>query len=266
MEPSRKLLASDYDKTFFYKTAQDKLPANLEAVAQWQSENNLFVISTGRDAASMLHERKTRHLSFDYLVSLNGSFIIDRHENVLFKAAIPTHIAAELVSDLRIEFNDELIVSNGFDGCNLTNKEKSKTDSVAKEIFQRNSTIYSRSIEESLNYDVFLIGCLTQNQEQATAVKKRIMDKFGRDLDVFINLNYINVVPKGISKASGVNTILSHEEISKNDVVSIGDDLNDIPMIEEFNGYAVPNARPELIDAAQQTVDSVAELIKMKLQ
>lgn len=261
MTSSTQLLASDYDKTFFYKTNPDALPDNLAAVTQWQKQGNIFAISTGRDAASMLHEREHKSVQFDYLVSLNGSFIIDSNDDVLFKQALSPAVARALVDELREEFDDELIISNGFDGCNLTNRKNSESDPVAKEIYDRNSSIYTRNIEQSLNNEVLLVGCLANDQQQAKTVRSRLLEQHD-DIEVFINLNYINIVPKGISKASGIERVMQHANISRSNVAVVGDDYNDIPMLEAFRGFAVPNAREELIDVAEDTVESVAALIE----
>jgi Cof subfamily protein (haloacid dehalogenase superfamily) len=263
MANSVKLLASDYDKTFFYKLNPNALAANLEAVSHWQQQGHKFAISTGRDAASMMYEREHRNVHFDYLIALNGSFIIDHTDTVIFKQAIPANIAKMLVDQLRDEFYDELIISNGFDGCNFTNRKKSEHDATAREVYQRNSAIYSRSIEQALEHEVLLVGCLTQDDAHAKKVQSRILSQFSEQVEVFINLNYINIVPKNISKASGLQRITQHANIAHANVVVVGDDYNDIPMVEAFRGFAVPNARPELIGVSEGTVASVAELIAL---
>lgn len=238
-----KLIASDYDKTFHRNDEQD-LKNNLRAVEKWRKDGNVFVISTGRDAASILHEKKVRGVDYDYIISLNGSFI---------------------VAMLSQRFGDELIISNGFDGCNLTNKKASATDPVAREVFERNAKIYSNDIEASLNNEVLLLGCLNDNLKKAKQLKEEILSRYADQVEVFINLNYINVVPKGISKASGLDLLIEHCQIDEKNVAVIGDDLNDIPMLERHNGYAVNNAKQEVKDISLAVYNSVADLIEDKL-
>jgi len=255
-----KLIASDYDKTFHRHDPQD-LTTNMRAVEAWRKEGNIFTISTGRDVASMLNEKKMRNIDYDYIVSLNGAFVVDANNNVLFKQALDNRLARELVAMLRRYFGDELIVSNGFDGCNMANKTASLTDARAREIFQRNSRIYSKTVETALDGEVFLVGCLNDNFANAEALKAEILAKYDSQVEVFLNLNYINIVPKGISKASGVEVVLQHAGVDESAVAVIGDDLNDIPMLERFNGYAVSNAKQEAKDISLQVYDSVADLI-----
>lgn len=231
---------------------------------KWRAEGNLFAISTGRDAASILHEKKIRDIDYDYIISLNGSFIVDRDNNILFKQALENSLARDIVSMLTEKFGDELIISNGFDGCNLTNKKASETDAVAREVFERNAKIYSNDIEASLNNEVLLVGCLNDNLEKAKQLKAEILSKYEDQIEVFINLNYINVVPKGISKASGLDLIIDLCQIEKENVSVIGDDLNDIPMLERYNGYVVNNAKDEVKAISVDVYNSVADLIEAK--
>ena len=256
-----KLIASDYDKTFHRNDEQD-LRINLLAVEAWRRKGNVFAISTGRDVASMLHEKKVRNIDYDYIVSLNGSFIVDGDNNVLFKQSLDNQLARELVAMLQEKFGDELIISNGFDGCNLTNKKASLTNEIAREVYERNSKIYSKSIETALDGEVLLIGCLNDNFEKALALKEEILVKYESEVEVFINLNYINIVPKGISKASGLDIVIEHVGVHTNFVSVIGDDLNDIPMLEKYNGYAVNNAKEEAKAVSLKVYDSVSDLIE----
>ena len=256
-----KLIASDYDKTFHRNDEQD-LKINLTAVEEWRNKGNIFAISTGRDAASMLHEKKIRNIDYDYIISLNGSFIVDGKNNVLFKQSLDKSLARELVEMLKEKFGDELIISNGFDGCNMTNKRASLTDEVAREVYERNSKIYSKSIETALDGEVLLIGCLNDNLEKAKELREEILLKYADEVEVFINLNYINIVPKGISKASGLDIIIKHAGADRDLVSVIGDDLNDIPMLEKYNGYAVNNAKEEVKAVSLKVYNSVSDLIE----
>lgn len=255
-----KLIASDYDKTFHRHDEQD-LKVNINAVEGWREKGNIFAISTGRDVASMLYEKKIRNIDYDYLVALNGSFVVDAENNVLFKQAIEHELARDLVEMLTLKMGDELIISNGFDGYNQCHKVASLTNEVSREVFERNSKIYSKSIETALQSDVFLVGCLSDNFEMAKALRDEVLSKYATKVEVFLNLNYINIVPKDISKASGVEVVIKHTGTDEELVAVIGDDLNDIPMLERFNGYAVNNARPEAKAVALKVYDSVAELI-----
>lgn len=261
---NKKILAADYDWTFWRREEED-LAHNLSAVSQWRDKGNLFTFSTGRDVASMMFEKKVRNIDWDYMIALNGSFIVDKNNNVIFKKALNKELAIELVNLIKEEFGDELIISSGFDGCNFTNKKKSENDEHSKEVFERNSKIYSKTIEAALEDEVLLVGCLADSVEHAKTFKEKVLNKYSDCVDVFINIHYINIVPKGISKASALDLLIEYTNVKEENVSVIGDDLNDIPMLLKYNGYSVPNARQEAKEAATKIYNSVSDLIKDKI-
>lgn len=264
MSNNKKIIVSDYDWTFWRREEED-LKNNLAAVKKWRKNGNIFAFSSGRDVASMIFEKKVRNIEWDYMIALNGSFIVDKDNRIIFKKALNKELSYKLVELLREEFGEELIISSGFDGCNFTNKEKSKTDEHAREVYERNCQIYSKTIETALEDEVLLVGCLSDSIEHAKAFREKILAKYADEVDVFINLNYINIVPKGISKASALDMVIDYADIKKENVSVIGDDLNDIPMLIKYNGYSVPNGKEEAKEVASKIYDSVAELIEEKI-
>ena len=88
------------------------------------------------------------------------------------------------------------------------------------------------------------------------------------DLTYSTNNGLIEVVPLGISKATGVAEILRPLGISSEDVVTFGDMPNDIPMLSWAGlGVAMGNAHPEALAAADEVTttnsdDGVARVLE----
>jgi Cof subfamily protein (haloacid dehalogenase superfamily) len=73
------------------------------------------------------------------------------------------------------------------------------------------------------------------------------------DITFSTNNGLIEVVPLGISKASGVEAVARPLGITAADVVAFGDMPNDIPMLRWAGiGVAMGNANPEVIEAADE--------------
>jgi Cof subfamily protein (haloacid dehalogenase superfamily) len=78
----------------------------------------------------------------------------------------------------------------------------------------------------------------------------------------------IEVVPLGISKATGVEEVARPYEITAEDVVAFGDMPNDIPMLRWAGlGVAMGNAHPEAVEAADEvtatnTDDGLARVLE----
>lgn len=71
---------------------------------------------------------------------------------------------------------------------------------------------------------------------------------------------FMNVVPVGYSKATGIQIICRHLGIDPNEVVVFGDADNDLEMLEAVpNSVAVANATPAAAAAARWHIGSVGE-------
>lgn len=92
----------------------------------------------------------------------------------------------------------------------------------------------------------------------------------GRQGDITYSTNngLIEVVPLGISKATGVDQVARPYEITAADVVAFGDMPNDIPMLLwAGHGVAMGNAHPDTIAAANEVTadngdDGIARVLE----
>jgi hydroxymethylpyrimidine pyrophosphatase-like HAD family hydrolase len=78
----------------------------------------------------------------------------------------------------------------------------------------------------------------------------------------------VEIVPLGISKATGVDEIARPLGITDDEVVAFGDMPNDVPMLlRAGHGVAMGNAHPEVLAAADEvtapnTEDGVARVLE----
>lgn len=80
------------------------------------------------------------------------------------------------------------------------------------------------------------------------------------DLTYSTNNGLIEVVPLGVSKASGIEEVAGPLGITADDVVAFGDMPNDIPMLSWAGlGVAMGNAHPEAKAAANEVTTSNAD-------
>ena len=88
------------------------------------------------------------------------------------------------------------------------------------------------------------------------------------DITYSTNNGLIEVVPLGISKATGVEEVSRPYEITASDVVAFGDMPNDIPLLRWAGlGVAMGNAHPEAVEAADEITapnsdDGVARVLE----
>jgi Cof subfamily protein (haloacid dehalogenase superfamily) len=73
------------------------------------------------------------------------------------------------------------------------------------------------------------------------------------DITYSTNNGLVEIVPLGISKATGVEEIAKPLEIGSDEVVAFGDMPNDLPMLRwAGHGVAMGNAHPEVLAAADE--------------
>lgn len=88
------------------------------------------------------------------------------------------------------------------------------------------------------------------------------------DITYSTNNGLIEIVPLGVSKATGVEELARPHEIAAEDVVAFGDMPNDVPMLNWAGlGVAMGNAHPEAVAAADEvtaanTDDGVARVLE----
>ena len=253
-----KLFVADYDGTFFRHDAEE-VKRNVEMVAKWREAGNVFAFATGRDVVNMKFEYDRFNVEYDYLVGVNGAFVVDKELNVLFKQTIPNDIASEIIDMLRDDSEGQLLVQNGIDGCYKVNY---KEDDHIKALHAKTTALYKHTAEEALKEEVISVGCMTDHFDVAKRLNDLVIEKFGDQVTSFNNLNYVNVVPKDISKATGIQLIADKYDIKSQDINVIGDNLNDLEMIETFNGVTLENGKDEVKAKAEKIVDCVASYMQ----
>lgn len=82
---------------------------------------------------------------------------------------------------------------------------------------------------------------------------------FGDKYDVYDMGGWTDVIPKGITKATGMQRVLDHVGILRADSIGVGDGSNDLPMIKYAGlGVAMGNA-PEHVKAEADAVTETWE-------
>ena len=99
--------------------------------------------------------------------------------------------------------------------------------------------------------------------------EKTLLAAFGSELDIYMSAPwFLEVMPKGISKGTGIKKICDDMGIGTDEVIAFGDSFNDIPMIKTAGmGVAMGNAEDELKAAADMVTadcdhDGIAEALE----
>lgn len=250
-----KLLASDYDGTLCY--GDNVMDEDIDAIKRWREAGNLFVVCTGRAKESIDKQIAKHPFPVDYIVCNNGALVYN-NEGELLQSIYMDYITS--VDLMFIAKESEGVVSY------VVNDGERRHKIIVNPDMQdyRYPTMQPDMTEE----EVMDIGRYTQivlsmtSPDYAVEFAKDINSFFSSTLVAYANNYCVDIVEKGISKATGVEFVCGYANIDYDDLYTIGDSYNDLPLLETSpNGYTIFTAPEELKNQAKNVYMSIKELI-----
>lgn len=219
-----KLLASDYDKTL--KCGFLILKLNIKRLNKFIQDGNIFLLNTGRPYDSIIKEIIKYKIPYHYLSCNDG--------NILFNA------------------KNEVIYSSNLD--NIIEKELKKLQKINK--FQINTIKF---LENILEYEIVI----SKLNELFLLNLDKIMLKYNMCYKVFKEKDYhIYIYSNMVSKSKPIEFVKEIHDIHKNNIYTIGDNINDLEMLRDYYGYAMFHSKKEIKKIAGNSILSVSSLIR----
>ena len=241
-----KIICSDYDGTLNHGGIT---PEKLDAIRKWQEKGNLFCVVSGRQKEFFFELQKNR-IPVDYLLACNGALITDKDYNIVSDIRCNEDIGNELteyIFSLGCPFT--YFCGDGF--LRIRNKDFPEEQGIDYD---------GRKL---LSFNQISTACFSF--DEAAAVTKSIREKFGDFLNPLQNGTCIDIVPVGMDKAQGIYKLLSLVGGKKEDVIAVGDNVNDEAMIKEFYSYAMENGVESIKAMADRKIKSITQLIEREI-
>lgn len=229
------LLISDYDGTIkTYDNNPNMLEKytfkkNIEEIKRFIERKNKFIIATGRSTDSIEREIIRYNIPYNYLITYNGRVSLDKDNRL---------INAEYIDN---KFLDEL-----------------------KDINIRNISLFNEYEKTNFNKNLIYIYLSLKNYKDNKKYLTEWTSKYP-DLKIDYNIlfNYL-IIRKKYNKLQGIKDLINKENITipNNSIITVGDNINDIDMINEYNGYRMFISNPELLFKTNNVTTSVHKLIK----
>ena len=250
-----KLLASDYDGTLNRNGTISK--EDIEAIQMWQECGNLFGLITGRGYKSAAHEMNYYGIKYDFLICNNGSSIFDNNNKCIASITGNNTILKTLIT-LIIEHNgDRAAISGGKSrACVVLDEARDNSTNCPDE-----NWIIFEDIDK-LDFPFTQVDTNALTDDNAALLARRINKILGKFVYAHQNGTNVDTTPVGVNKPTGIHSLVKHLNISSNNVFVVGDNLNDLEMIKEFDGFAMTSGNPVVIKQARRAYDTIFELVK----
>ena len=244
------LIVSDFDGTLVNRdgTISDR---NKQAIADYISAGGVFAISTGRMPEGIIPRVKELGLK-GFVSCCQGAIIIDiETEKRIIDGKIPYETTLAIVEKmeqmgLHIHVYDDKGYYSNMDDEALK-KYENAVKNKANLVLDMPLSQFVRE-KELASYKVLAMVYPEENERilqelTACGFKDCTVTRSGRSL--------VEVINAGYSKGTAVEFLAEHFNVSIEKTVAIGDQLNDLPMIEKAGvGIAVFNADNALKEKA----------------
>ncbi len=231
-----KMLVSDFDGTF--ATSEDDIKINCELLRKYIARGNIFVLSSGRSLKSLKNKVETYNIPYNYLATCDGNFLFDSNDNLIM-ADVMKHDILDKLEDLKkIKIYDRIdyAYSDNYSSTYYPDREIGSVTAVIRDENITDEFIkeYNKLKNENENYDFLVYG--------------------------FNGTTFYVAKTKNNNKSTPVKFLERKLKLAIKDIYTVGDNLNDIEMIHDYNGYVIGN-NDEVIKHAVAKYNAVHELI-----
>lgn len=239
-----KLFVTDADGSLLNSSSEIS-EANREAVGEIISKGVIFTIATGRMFSSILPYALQLNVNAP-IISYNGALIKDAHSKKVYyynpiqpdDAIFAIRLLKESGYQLNLYVDDELYVEEINDRVkwylsfnNVTVNAVGNLEEYIKNTGSATAKIYA-----------------INDPQNPVSIEPHIYDELCKKLVVSTSGGgHLEINAKGVSKGNALKTLANMYDIKRDNVIAVGDNLNDLSMIEYAGvGVAMGNA-PELV-------------------
>ncbi len=248
-----KIIATDYDGTLNHGGIDEK---KKNAISRWRKEGNIFSVVSGRGAPDLIRTYNENTFECDYLIADNGAVIMTTNGEIVCEDKIDVSVAKPF-----LEFLFE-------QGCKWGYVQTSFPCRVFKdEDFEKYDKDECYTVDELPEFEyIYQINTALDSFEESANVTQAIKESFGDVLNPLQNGTCLDIVSVNMDKAKGIYKLIDLLDAKYEDVIAVGDNVNDKDMIREFRSYAMENAVPLIKELADFETPSVTELIYRELK
>lgn len=261
-----KMFVTDYDNTLL-RTDHTILPQTWEAVKEFERCGGKFVICTGRMLSTILKTIVPYDLHGE-IIAFQGGVVADIDTGeVLMKKYVNQDDALELLEDIQSAGYYIQLYNNGDYFVNRFTKRTEHyqrvNNNLAPYVIGEDVVGYVRKTGMKLDKIVFGLdddGLINKYEQIEPTIEKYIEKYKGRLIFNSSNTLLIEAISVGCGKGEAVAFLAEKYGVNREEVICIGDALNDASMVEwAGKGIAVANATFDLKAVADEITVSCDE-------
>ncbi len=200
-----KVIASDFDDTLYLKDDLNKTKDNIESINNFISKGNIFIIITGRSYSNIKVVLNELSIPYSYLICEDGAKIFNNMDYCIDT----TYMKEEDINKILPIIKEEDYYLD--DGYNETN-----------------------NINDTVK---IVVNCKDKTKAN------NIIDIINKTVDTYIYASneHINIIDKNMNKQKGLEKLFYIENFNFDDLFVIGDNDNDLEMLNKYNGGIISN-------------------------
>lgn len=268
-----KLIASDLDGTIIDKD-NEIFEDNFKAISDINKNNIPFVICTGKTYS--IYQGLSSAFEASYGIFGNGTSIIDlKTGKEIYKSLFDSSTVKSIVelakkNNLHVHiYTKNQIVTEELLYLDLRNYKLQK-DNIY------NNKLEFKIVPDLLSYlskkETPISNIVISSTNSLEKIQQELLNtldvsvlnikKHGKFKDTIIDkeYEYLDIIPSNVSKGNALEILSDYLKIKTNEILAIGDNLNDLDMIEKCGiGIALNNAYPKLKQIADYTTEKPVE-------
>ena len=251
-----KIIGSDYDGTLNHNGIDE---TKRQAIEDWRKAGNVFALVSGRHVNSVRDLHIEQNFECDYFVGSNGAVILNANNEVVHKDCCDLDMLVPLISYL-YELGCSVGLVHSVDFFDVFPSEESRAGLDR----DYSGTWYTLNTIPRLPYYT-QVSTWRPTEAEAAAVSAKVRERFGAYFNPMQNGLNIDIVRADVNKAKGLYRLMDLVGAGYDDVITVGDNVNDYDMIKEFKSYAMESGVQSIKDLADFTIPGVAELIEKEM-
>lgn len=257
-----KLIVTDIDGTLVPDGVSSISPRYFEVIRELQKYGVIFGVASGRQKRSI--ERLFEPVKNDIVyIAENGAFAVYQGKELLHEP-MTKEDSVNIVLDTRkipgaMDLYDTRNMSyyekGGEEVCTLMGEKYHYDTKMVEDLTQLEEPCLKYSVYRRTKVEEMTSGAFIPKWEKSHSVACG-----GRQ--------FMDVVKGGINKGTALRTVQKLYKITENETAAIGDNINDLEMLEQaYFSFAIGNARKEVKEAAHfRTADNRHEGVLLVLE